>query len=111
MPTTETQTQPSPGEANPNQMMQDLLGGAVRFGQAAMVRHLDAVSAVSRARTPQDVIQAQIAYGQEAAQAYMTELARTSRLMTELFSEAGRAAQQRAAQVMDGAGMRPPGGV
>lgn len=65
---------------------QDLAAHAADYARQVMENQARAAQALAAARSPQEVMEAQSAYGKAALEAYMTELKRASAAMGEIVN-------------------------
>lgn len=88
-------------EAKPLEIVrtfQELISTPARFGQGAAVRQMEALSALAKVRSPQDLFELQSEHGRKALEAYAAEIKHTSELFGSVLRESTKAFNAQAAK-------------
>lgn len=78
--------------------LHELMATPARVGQGLAVRQIEAFSALTRVRSPQDLFELQSEHGRMAIEAYAAEVRRATELLGEVLRGSARAFNPQTAQ-------------
>jgi hypothetical protein len=78
----------------------ELMATPARVGQDLAVRQIEAFSALTAVRSPQDLFELQAEHGRKAIEAYAAEVRRANELLGQVLRESTRAFNSQAAKAL-----------